>query len=253
MVSCFQSTAGRFPWTTAAAGELITIVGGGFGPVTPTYAAPGTGGIYPATFEGVKVTIGGYTAPVIAVARGLIAVQVPFEASSFEDAVTPPTIEVTNAGAGLPSIPVGIKFFSFNLFDTGNRDNPTNLPALAALNQDGSVNTVANPAPVGSVISLFGSGLGGLNPPLLTGGLNPTPPGAQLSLSSLVAICEGGCIQVLYAGSAPGLSTAVVQLNVQLAADFPGTGVRPLPIAIGVGTPGMEIFGFEPGGVVFIK
>jgi uncharacterized protein (TIGR03437 family) len=190
---------------------------------------------------------------VIALARGLIAVQVPFEASSFDQAVTLPTIDVTNAGAGLPSIPVGIEYSAFNLFDTGNRDNATNLPALAALNQDGSVNTVDNPASAGSVISLFGSGLGVLNPPLPTGGLNPIPPGVPLSLSPLTAICNSGCSQVLYLGSAPGLSTSVVQLNVQISAAASGTGVQPVPIAIWVGPQGMETYTPEPTGVVFIK
>jgi uncharacterized protein (TIGR03437 family) len=234
-VSCFQSTAGRFPSTTGAApGELITIVGGGFGPLATTYAALGTGRTYPTTLDGFQITIGGYTAPVIALARGLIAVQVPFEASSFDQAVTLPTIDVTNAGARLPSVSVGIEYSAFNLFDTGNRDNATNLPALAALNQDGSVNTVDNPASAGSVISLFGSGLGVLNPPLPTGGLNPIPPGVPLSLSPLTAICNSGCSQVLYLGSAPGLSTSVVQLNVQISAAAAGTGVQPVPIAIGL-------------------
>jgi uncharacterized protein (TIGR03437 family) len=103
------------------------------------------------------------------------------------------------------------------------------------------------------VISLFGSGLGVLSPPLPTGGLNPIPPGGPLSLSPLIAICNGGCSQVLYLGSAPGLSNAVVQLNVQLSAAPAGTGVQPVPIAIWVGPQGMETYTPEPSGVVFVK
>ena len=91
------------------------------------------------------------------------------------------------------------------------------------------------------------------NPPLPTGGLNPIPPGGPLSHSSLVSACASGCSQILYLGSAPGLSTAVVQLNAQIAADAAGTGIRPLTIALGVGFSFMEIYTLEPNGVVFIK
>ncbi len=248
-IACFASTAGRVPATGAAPGELITLTGGGFGPPTPVFTAPGADGTYPLTAAGFSVKIGGMDAPVIAVALGLIAVQVPFELANQLDRTLP--IEVFQGDLAFPSIPMGMVEFSLNLFDTGDRNNTMNLPALAALNQDGTVNSVDNPAAVGSVVSLFGSGLGSLSPPLQTGGISPVPPAGPLSTSRLVTGCWG-CGAVLYYGSAPGLSTAVNQINVRLSTDAPGTGVRPQAIGISIADSIEGIFA-EPTGVVFIR
>jgi uncharacterized protein (TIGR03437 family) len=248
-ISCFASTAGRVPSTGAAPGELITITGGGFGPATPIYTAPGADGTYPLTAGGLNVKIGGLDAPVIAAAQGLIAVQVPFELASQLGQT--PAIEVFQDNQPFPSIPMILAEFALNLFDTGDRNNSLNLPALAALNQDGTVNSVDNPALAGSVVSLFGSGLGSLSPPLQTGGVSPIPPAGPLSTSSLVSGCAG-CSAVLYYGSAPGLSTAVDQINIQLSTDAPGTGVRPQAIGVSVSYSIESVFS-EPTGVVFIK
>jgi uncharacterized protein (TIGR03437 family) len=250
-VSCIASTAGRSPGAYAAPGELITITGGGFGPSGPVYTAPGADGKYPLTAAGFNVQIGGLNAPVIAVARGLIAVQVPFEAPVSDELSQPLDVEVFQNGQQLGSTPMSVFDYVFNLFDTGDRHNSLNLPALAALNQDGTVNSVNNPAALGSVISVFGSGAGVLTPALETGGVNPIPPAGPLSLSPLYEACL--YCSVAYFGSAPGASTGMVQVNLQLVASVPGTGVRPLGIGIAVGTSPRYLMILEPTGVVFVQ
>jgi uncharacterized protein (TIGR03437 family) len=252
-ITCFASTAGRAPSTIAAPGELITITGAGFGPPSPIYTAPGADGMYPLTAGGFSVTIGGLNAPMIAVAEGLIAVQVPFEIGAVAPPGQPLAIDVFQGSQVFPSIPLSVTDPVLTLFDTGDRNNLLNVPALAAVNQDGTVNTADNPAPVGSIVSVFASGLGILSPPLPTGGLNPIPPAGPLSLTSLQTGCLG-CSGILYLGSAPGLSTGVQQINVQIPADAPGSGVRPQAIGIGVIQPIIDALSIsEPTGVVFIK
>ncbi len=251
-ISCIASTAGRVPSTSAAAGEMITLTGGGFGPSSPVYTAPGSDGTYPLTASGYSVKIGGLDAPIFAVARGLIAVQVPFEIASITQAANSLTIEVFQSDQLFQSISVNPTDVNLNLFDTGDRNNSLNLPALAALNEDGTVNTIDNPAPVGSIVSVFGSGAGILSPPLQTGAISPIPPAGPLSVTQLVDGC-GGCSQIWYLGSAPGLTTAVVQINVQIPSDVSGTGVRPLGVSIGLAYSVQALFVTPPTGIVFVK
>lgn len=257
-VACFASTAGRSTFVGAAPGELITITGGGFGPASPVYTAPGADGKYPFTAAGLSVTIAGLQAPVIAVADGLIAAQVPFEIPLTYGSPLP--VDVFQDGAEFASISLFPTDNSLNLFDTGDSNNSIGLPALAALNQDGTANSAANPAAVGSVVSLFATGLGILSPPLKTGALNPIPPAGPLSITQIPSACSFDApqafdfilCQVLYIGSAPGLSTSVAQINVQLPSTVPGTGVRPLGTGVGVYYNGQYIFS-DPTGVIFIQ
>lgn len=247
-LSCAASTAGRFPLISIAPGQLITLTGGGFGPAGPIYSAPDNRGMYPQMLGGFRVRIYGMDAPIIAVARGLIAVQVPFEVPVT---VAQGLIEVFDNGTPLNTLPFVYFYRILGLFDTGDRDNALNLPALAALNQDGTVNSKVNPAANGSVVSLFGSGLGVLSPPLVTGGLNPIPPAAPLSQSSALRNCLG--CEILYLGSAPGLSTSVTQLNVRLTVDQSTGGVHPHPIGVAVADSIRNLFGLTPSSVVFVK
>ncbi|HLK63528.1 MAG TPA: hypothetical protein VKU19_08810 [Bryobacteraceae bacterium] len=81
-LSCFANAAGRAPDTIAAPGELITLTGGGFGPVDVLPTSLGPDGLYPRAAAGFRVTINGVDAPIFTVARGLITVQVPFEVAN---------------------------------------------------------------------------------------------------------------------------------------------------------------------------
>ena len=86
----------------------------------------------------------------------------------------------------------------------------------AALNQDGSVNSAANPAAAGSIVSLFGTGGA-----LAWLGHEGVVAGAAMALDQqanrfLVTDGVGSPLNVWYAGSAPGLLEGVFQMNVQL-------------------------------------
>jgi len=247
-LNCFANTAGRLPSPAAAAGQLITLTGGGFGPPVPIYTAPGADGKYPLTAEGFQVRIGGLDAPIIAVARGLIAVQVPYEIRATPD---PVSIEVFDNGIALNTIPFHTITSQAYLFDTGDRNNSLNIPALAAVNQDGTVNSKTNPAAPGSIVSIFGSGLGFLSPVPTTGGLHPIPPAGPLSDTRLLRACLG--CEILYLGSAPALSTAVFQANIRLAAGPSSAEVRAVGIGIAVAESPRSLFVGSPTGVVFVK
>ncbi|HTQ54663.1 MAG TPA: hypothetical protein VMI94_09405 [Bryobacteraceae bacterium] len=94
----------------------------------------------------------------------------------------------------------------------------------AALNQDGSFNSPSNPAPVGSIVSVFATGLGPINPPQPDGAFVGLPlPSNTLAdfvyylydtffIGTISVPCE-----VTYAGPAPFEVAGVSQINFVVA------------------------------------
>jgi uncharacterized protein (TIGR03437 family) len=83
----------------------------------------------------------------------------------------------------------------------------------AVNNQDGTVNSAANPAARGSVVSLYATGQG-------------------VDVSAVGLTIGGYAAQLLYAGPAPGFP-GLMQINAQVPAGFLGPGVQPVVLTIG--------------------
>jgi len=79
----------------------------------------------------------------------------------------------------------------------------------AILNQDTSVNSSSNPAPRGTVVSVFGTGAGLFNS---TGPMPSTVLPVTVQIGNQPA-------EVLYAGPAPGLVSGALQVNCRIPAD----------------------------------
>ena len=106
--------------------------------------------------------------------------------------------DVFSATVQLPIAPAAPGLFTSNASGTGQ---------AAAVNQDGSLNDAAHPAPAGSVVSLYGTGGGALTKDAL--------PRIALPVSATIA---GLPADVLYAGVAPGQPEGLMQMNVQIPA-----------------------------------
>lgn len=90
---------------------------------------------------------------------------------------------------------------------------PPNASFGAILNQDGTLNSPANPAPAGSVVALWASGLGTFSPPLADGEVVPTV-GPFPGLEADISVEVGGIpAEIRYAGAAPGLAAGIAQIN----------------------------------------
>jgi uncharacterized protein (TIGR03437 family) len=100
----------------------------------------------------------------------------------------------------------------------------------AILNQDGSYNSDSNPAPVGSVVSLFGTGEGLTTPALPDGALVISTP-YSIPNETVTITVGGQPTDVLYAGAAPFLPTGVLQINARIPAGV--TGDAPVLVSIG--------------------
>ena len=120
-------------------------------------------------------------------------------------------LSIVVKGAKLADVLVPVVAATPGIFTTGNGKG-----LAAANNQDGSINSPANPAVRGSVISLYATGGG--------------------SDLSVVAVTIGGyAAGVIYAGPAPGF-VGLMQINVQVPAGFLPPGIDSVLLTIGSAT-----------------
>lgn len=156
--------------------------------------------------NGAQVLVHGLPAPVLSASPTEIDLIVPFGAANGDGTPTNVQLVLPNSSTQVqaPSI------LNVALITTDGSH-------AAALNQDGTVNSAANPAKRGSVVSLFGTGLNGWPADKADGALAKAAEPLDQFYSKLEAFDISGVpINVLYLGTAPGLLYGVFQINLQL-------------------------------------
>jgi uncharacterized protein (TIGR03437 family) len=188
-----------------APGEILALYGFNLGPVQLVVAGPDSKGNFPTTLAGTRLLIGGQAVPLLYSSAGQIGGVAPMALAAGSTT----TIQVEYQGVGSAVVPAPVVMTS---------------PKILApvINQDGSINSTANPAAQGSVVSLYGSGFGVTLP--------PGPDGAIATsiawLATPVAITVGNQIATVpYAGAAPGLLNGVTQINVVIPNGISGNAV----------------------------
>jgi uncharacterized protein (TIGR03437 family) len=86
---------------------------------------------------------------------------------------------------------------------------------IVALNEDGTLNSVANPADRGSALTLYLTGAGAFAPHLAAGQPAPLPPPFHLVAAGVEATIDDLPAVVEFAGAAPGF-VGLVQINVRI-------------------------------------
>ncbi len=202
-----------------APGEIVTIHGDGIGPAIGVPGTPEAHDLLPLNLAGVKVFFDRYQAPLLYVQNGQVNAIVPWilgNAELFTSQRTVVHVEYNGAVTDSTTIPLVAAAPAIFFTSIPQPIGPP-LEQAAALNEDGTVNSAANPARGGSVVSLFGTGGGATNPPGVDGALWPLSSLAILTIPEQVQI-GGMDAQVLYEGSAPGLTTGIFQMNVAVPA-----------------------------------
>jgi uncharacterized protein (TIGR03437 family) len=177
-----------------APGELISIAGQRLGPSTTVMAQLDATGRLPFLVGATSVSFDGYIAPLISVQDGLIVCFAPFEITR--------STEVTVTVDGQKSNPVRI----------GVWDSAPYF--LAIVNQDGTMNSADHPAPQGSVVTLYVTGLG-LTSPLSQDGSVSAPP-LPVPVASISVSINGNQVQPQFVAAAAGLVAGITQINVQI-------------------------------------
>jgi uncharacterized protein (TIGR03437 family) len=170
---------------------------------------------------GTEIRIGGVSAPLFFAGDGQVNAQVPFEAGVSGSAV----VEVFVGGHLHSQAEVNLASSAPGLFTLENGTGP-----VVALNEDGTYNAQDRPASRGSVVVMYATGAGLMDPPAATG----WPAVAPLPQPVLpIDVRIGGLpAEVLYAGAAPGF-VGLVQLNVEIPGGFAPSGDLTVQLFVG--------------------
>jgi uncharacterized protein (TIGR03437 family) len=195
-----------------APGELISIFGSNFG-ASELEVNPAVNNALPRAIGRTKVIVNN-AAVIAAIMPNQINVFVPYEVT--------------------PGYPVNVQVQVDNILSA-----PVSVPVVAAapgfsqsiVNQDGTLNSSINPAPRGSTVTFYGTGLGRMTPQLADGYLAiATPYSTPVNPYSMTI--GGEPATVLYAGDAPGLSTGVFQINATIPSNI-SPGAETVALSIG--------------------
>ena len=193
-------------------GEIVTIFGMNIGPVQPVTArsdrALGT------TLAETRILFDGVPAPLLYTSSEQVGVVVPN--SVLSKSLVAIQVEYRGALSKSVTLPVfkahpGI--FSLDASGEGQ---------AAVLNQDGTLNTPANPARSGSMISIFATGGGETNPITPDGQIvaNPTPKLKNSAIVKFHHLAPGAEdfpeVKATYAGAVSGFVAGLTQINVRV-------------------------------------
>lgn len=191
-----------------APGELVTIFGYGVGPASG--AAMNTGSAAVATqLAESRVLFDNTPAPLLYTRSDQVNAVVPYSiAGRSSTRVRMEYLGLTSDAFLVPVATASPGIFTMDGSGTGQG---------AILNQDSSVNSAANPAQPGSVVVIYATGAGLMNPAVPDGAITGTDPLPKPVAPMTVTIGDIGA-QVLYAGAAPGLVAGALQVNALIPA-----------------------------------
>lgn len=196
-----------------APGEIVTLVGSGIG---PPIALQSTSSASSTALDGTSVLFDGKAAPLLYAAPNQINAIVPYGVSGQEST----QMLITSAGQVIAGFPLAVAAAMPAIFTLDS----SGVGLGAILNQDLTINSPSNPADRGTIVVLYATG---------AGTMNPLPQDGQVTGSILaqptlpVSVQIGGAeAEILYAGAAPGLVAGVVQVNCMVPEDVvPGDAV----------------------------
>jgi uncharacterized protein (TIGR03437 family) len=185
-----------------APGELISFYGHYLGPASPTTWILGSDGKLTIPNANVQVFFDDVAAPLVYISAGQVNAVAPYSvANGFS------TVRVVTAGG------------TFTNSQIGSAPTAPGIFPSAIVNENGTINSPANPAPVGSYVQMYGTGLGQTTPAGVDGTITPTSnyPKQVYSVAATIAtnplFSTPLPMNVFYAGPAPGLAAGVSQIN----------------------------------------
>ena len=214
-----------------APGEIVTIRGSGIGPTTPS-SASFTQGRLTTTAAETRVLFDGVAAPLIYVSDEETSAIVPYGVAGR------PFVDVVVEYRGIRSDAVATRVLESRpgIFTA----SAERYDEVAALNQDGTINSASNPAERGSIITFFATGEGLTDPAGDDGAIAGTlPPQPKLPVEVWFEfwnyLIDAGYFpaRVLYAGGSPRSPAGLLQVNARIPEELPGSGLWRINLRIG--------------------
>jgi uncharacterized protein (TIGR03437 family) len=230
VVSILNAASGTFIGQVAP-GEVISIYGLGMTQSSPVTAIP-VNGLFPTSLGGTAVLVNGTPIPLLYVSDSQINAEIPSPVPGVANNDTNSGIAVVEVikevlewdpvqqievPVPLPDFSVAVVSSDFAVFQKPG-------PSMAVINQDGTLNKIANPAKAGSTVSIWATGFGATGPPAdgaVTTAANNYCGSCQVVLNYVSTnITE----TVEYAGTSPGLIDGLMQINIMIPAQWNDDG-----------------------------
>jgi len=225
--------------TPAAPSAIATLFGSNLGPANGVQFRLDADGLVPSELAEIRVLVGGLPAPILYAQDRQINFIVPGRLTGNSTDVC------VVKGAQQTCLPAAVAPYAPGIFRVGS--------GSAVRNQDASLNTPENPAPRGSIISVYGTGLGPYTRAVPDGSVAELPinyltyPVRALFDNPFPLQCGFGgafCLphpgpfpgDVLFAGAAPGIVNGVTVLNVRIPVEAIAGSAVPLELLINTGT-----------------
>jgi uncharacterized protein (TIGR03437 family) len=217
----FVRNAGSGAIMPIAPGEIISIFGTNLGPATPV--TTNTSQDFPGTLSDTQVLFDNIPGAMWYTSATQINVIVPYEIAGR----TSSQMQVVYKNTTSSSLNLQVAVAAPGMFlTTGGQ--------VSAYNQDGTVNGAAHPVPKGMALQIFATGEGATNPAGVTGKIIPADGSVLKSPLAPVSVTIGGQqVTPFYAGSAPGLVSGALQVNVYVPDTAPSGPAVPIVLTIG--------------------
>jgi len=204
-ITAVTSAASYLPGSVAA-GEIVTLFGSGMGPEAGIGVMLNSAGLVTTFLAGTRVLFDGQPSPMIFAQAGQVNAVVPYAVAGRSSVQV--QIEAQGQKSNALTAQVALTVPGIFTLDASGKGQ------AAVLNQDNGLNSAANPARRGSIISVFATGIGQTDPP----GMDGKPAAQPLPVPVLPVTVEiaGANAEILYAGGAPGLVAGVLQVNVRV-------------------------------------
>jgi uncharacterized protein (TIGR03437 family) len=201
--------------------ELITIYGTDLGPELIQGGMLPADGQVPTLLGGTRVLFNGIPAPLLYVQASQIGAIVPnsISGSGTPGLARPLQVTVELGGVAAATANIGFLDYSPGLFTADGSGHG----GLAALNQDGTVNSAIQPAERGSVLTLYGTGFAGADIQAAPGSCGAGEFGNNLpaTVGPIDAYVGGRPAEVVYAGSIPGTTCSIQRVDLVVPRDSP--------------------------------
>jgi uncharacterized protein (TIGR03437 family) len=198
-----------------APGLIFVLYGARLGPAALTTLALDANGRVTTTLAGTQILFDGTPAPLIYTSAGQVSGIVPYNVAGKTSVRVEAVLNGLRGDA--VSIPVSATAPALFSVDFSGQNQ------VAALNEDGSVNSAANPVEAGKLIVLYGTGGGTFRTQPVDGAVIGLPLPEFLNTLSLEI--DGKPAELLYAGPAPGLVSGVFQINARVPEGVTGEKV----------------------------